>query len=282
MGAAGQLLDELLQSAGCPVWTSTLPTSSNVDRQIIAIPNRRKLKPANLSDAADRHDQTQTGLFVGELGDTNPLGTQSRHHQSARTGLLSERVRALSTASSCRRLAPRKHVQPLREDFQKLKEFLDRHSQSAATPQNASVSAARTPQVIPQPQLRNKWICLGRSGTTADPAAHSGGASQPNRRGCLVRCGRDCFRRRPRKVFVRRRLRLFLFLGSPEPSDQHFFPPGLIDFRARIDAEKRHILGRDAFSDQVRLELRPIDHFLRGIPPQDRRVRIRASGLCTP
>lgn len=65
--------------------------------------------------------------------------------------------------------------------------------------------------------------------------------------------------------FLLRCLSRFFIFGSTKPGNQHVFPPGFINIRARINTEERDVLSRDSLPHQVRLKLRPIDDFLRGV-----------------
>ena len=148
MGAAGQLLDELLQSVG-------------LSRADIYIANVIKCRPPNNRDPEPQEVETCKPFLMQQIGMIKPKLVCSLGNWATQTLLERKvgitRVRGQAFYLKEFVLFPLLHpaaalhqgsmLQPLREDFEKLKEFLDRHSQSAATTQNASVSAVRTPQV---------------------------------------------------------------------------------------------------------------------------------------
>ena len=148
VGAAGQLLDELLQSAG-------------LSRADIYIANVIKCRPPNNRDPEPQEVDTCKPFLMQQIGLIKPKLVCSLGNWATQTLLERKvgitRVRGQAFYLKEFVLFPLLHpaaalhqgtmLQPLRDDFEKLKDFLDRHSQSAPTPQIASVSAVRTPQI---------------------------------------------------------------------------------------------------------------------------------------
>jgi DNA polymerase len=148
VGAAGQLLNELLQSVG-------------LSRADIYIANVIKCRPPNNRDPEPQEVDTCKPFLLQQIAAIRPKLVCSLGNWATQTLLERKvgitRVRGQAFYLKEFVLFPLLHpaaalhqgsmLQPLREDFQKLKEFLDRHSQTAATPDNASTAATRTLQV---------------------------------------------------------------------------------------------------------------------------------------
>jgi DNA polymerase len=148
VGAAGQLLNELLQSVG-------------LSRADIYIANVIKCRPPNNRDPEPQEVDTCKPFLLQQIAAIRPKLVCSLGNWATQTLLERKvgitRVRGQAFYLKEFVLFPLLHpaaalhqgsmLQPLREDFQKLKEFLDRHSQTAATPDNASTAAPLTLQV---------------------------------------------------------------------------------------------------------------------------------------
>jgi DNA polymerase len=148
VGAAGRLLDELLQSVG-------------LARTDIYIANVIKCRPPNNRDPEPQEVETCKPFLMQQIGMIKPKLVCSLGNWATQTLLERKvgitRVRGQAFYLKEFVLFPLLHpaaalhqgsmLQPLREDFEKLKEVLDRHSQSAATPQIASLSAVGGPPI---------------------------------------------------------------------------------------------------------------------------------------
>ena len=162
MGAAGQLLNDLLQSAG-------------LSRADIYIANVIKCRPPNNRDPEPQEIETCKPFLLQQITLIKPKLVCSLGNWATQTLLERKvgitRVRGQAFYLKEFVLFPLLHpaaalhqgsmLQPLREDFQKLKEFLDRHSQNAATQQNASAGAAHTPQSEPPASTAQQMDLFG-------------------------------------------------------------------------------------------------------------------------
>ena len=148
VGAAGQLLNELLQSVG-------------LSRADIYIANVIKCRPPNNRDPEPQEVETCKPFLMQQIGMIRPKLVCSLGNWATQTLLERKvgitRVRGQAFYLKEFVLFPLLHpaaalhqgsmLQPLREDFQKLKEFLDRHSQNVLMPQNAATNPTHhTPQ----------------------------------------------------------------------------------------------------------------------------------------
>ncbi len=148
VGAAGQLLNELLQSVG-------------LSRADIYIANVIKCRPPNNRDPEPQEVETCKPFLMQQIGMIKPKLVCSLGNWATQTLLERKvgitRVRGQAFYLKEFVLFPLLHpaaalhqgsmLQPLREDFKKLKEFLDRHSQNTAMPQNAATNPTHhTPQ----------------------------------------------------------------------------------------------------------------------------------------
>lgn len=147
VGAAGQLLNDLLQSAG-------------LSRADIYIANVIKCRPPNNRDPEPQEVETCKPFLLQQIAMIRPKLVCSLGNWATQT-LLERKVGITKVRGQAFYLKefvlfPLLHpaaalhqgslLQPLRDDFQKLKEFLDRHSQEAAT-EGASLTATRTLQI---------------------------------------------------------------------------------------------------------------------------------------
>lgn len=150
VGAAGQLLNELLQSAG-------------LSRADIYIANVIKCRPPNNRDPEPQEVDTCKPFLLKQIALIRPKIVCSLGNWATQTLLERKvgitRVRGqvfylkdfvlfplLHPAAALHQAAM---LPPLREDFQKLKAFLDRHSTPAEPGPATSSGAARTVQVEP-------------------------------------------------------------------------------------------------------------------------------------
>ncbi|MDP9132358.1 MAG: uracil-DNA glycosylase [Nitrospirota bacterium] len=147
VGAAGQLLNDLLLSAG-------------LTRADIYIANVIKCRPPNNRDPESQEVETCKPFLLQQIAMIQPKLVCSLGNWATQTLLERKvgitRVRGQAFYLKEFVLFPLLHpaaalhqgsmLQPLRDDFQKLKELLDRHSQIAATQQNAASGTAPTPQ----------------------------------------------------------------------------------------------------------------------------------------
>jgi DNA polymerase len=149
VGAAGQLLNELLQSVG-------------LSRADIYIANVIKCRPPNNRDPEPQEVDTCKPFLLQQIATIKPKLVCSLGNWATQTLLERKvgitRVRGQAFYLKEFVLFPLLHpaaalhqgamLEPLREDFQKLKEFLDRHSQNTAAPKAADDSSL-TPQSEP-------------------------------------------------------------------------------------------------------------------------------------
>mgnify|MGYP002370271436 FL=1 len=148
VGAAGQLLNELLQSVG-------------LSRADIYIANVIKCRPPNNRDPEPPEVDTCKPFLLKQIALIRPKLVCSLGNWATQTLLERKvgitRVRGQAFYMKDFVLFPLLHpaaalhqssmLQPLREDFQKLKEFLDRHSQPAPAKEQEVASAARTLEI---------------------------------------------------------------------------------------------------------------------------------------
>lgn len=148
VGAAGQLLNELLQSAG-------------LSRADIYIANVIKCRPPNNRDPEPLEVDTCKPFLLKQIALIRPkivcsLGnwaTQTLRERKVGITRVRGQVFYLKEFALFPLLHPAAALHqaamlpPLREDFQKLKEFLDRHSKAAEPEVATSSNAARTVQI---------------------------------------------------------------------------------------------------------------------------------------
>ncbi len=145
VGAAGQLLNDLLESAG-------------LSRADIYIANVIKCRPPNNRDPEPQEVETCKPFLLQQIAMIRPKLVCSLGNWATQTLLERKvgitRVRGQAFYLKEFVLFPLLHpaaalhqgtmLQPLREDFQKLREFLDRHSQPPATQEGTAVSTTGT------------------------------------------------------------------------------------------------------------------------------------------
>lgn len=145
VGAAGQLLNELLQSVG-------------LSRSDIYIANVIKCRPPNNRDPEPQEVDTCKPFLLRQIALIQPKLVCSLGNWATQTLLERKvgitRVRGQAFYMKEFVLFPLLHpaaalhqgtmLQPLREDFLKLKDFLDRHSQPAPTQEQEESSLPRT------------------------------------------------------------------------------------------------------------------------------------------
>ncbi len=145
VGAAGQLLNELLQSVG-------------LSRSDIYIANVIKCRPPNNRDPEPQEVDTCKPFLLRQIALIQPKLVCSLGNWATQTLLERKvgitRVRGQAFYMKDFVLFPLLHpaaalhqgtmLQPLREDFLKLKDFLDRHSQPAPTQEQKESSLPRT------------------------------------------------------------------------------------------------------------------------------------------
>ena len=145
VGAAGQLLNELLQSVG-------------LSRSDIYIANVIKCRPPNNRDPEPQEVDTCKPFLLRQIALIQPKLVCSLGNWATQTLLERKvgitRVRGQAFYMKEFVLFPLLHpaaalhqgtmLQPLREDFLKLKDFLDRHSQPAPTQEQEESSPPRT------------------------------------------------------------------------------------------------------------------------------------------
>ncbi len=145
VGAAGQLLNDLLESAG-------------LSRADIYIANVIKCRPPNNRDPEPQEVETCKPFLLQQIAMIRPTLVCSLGNWATQTLLERKvgitRVRGQAFYLKEFVLFPLLHpaaalhqgtmLQPLREDFQKLKEFLDRHTQPPATQAGAAASTTGT------------------------------------------------------------------------------------------------------------------------------------------
>ncbi|HMZ54361.1 MAG TPA: uracil-DNA glycosylase [Nitrospira sp.] len=148
VGAAGQLLNELLQSAG-------------LSRGDIYIANVIKCRPPNNRDPEPQEVDTCKPFLLKQIALIRPKIVCSLGNWATQTLLERKvgitRVRGQVFYLKEFALFPLLHpaaalhqaamLPPLREDFQKLKEFLDRHSKAAEPEAQASTGPTRTIEI---------------------------------------------------------------------------------------------------------------------------------------
>ena len=162
VGAAGQLLNDLLQSAG-------------LSRTDIYIANVIKCRPPNNRDPEPQEVETCKPFLLQQIAMIRPKLVCSLGNWATQTLLERKvgitRVRGQVFYLKEFVLFPLLHpaaalhqgtmLQPLREDFQKLKEFLDRHSQTTATQDSASSTTPLTRQVEPMASTAQQMDLFG-------------------------------------------------------------------------------------------------------------------------
>ena len=150
VGAAGQLLNDLLESAG-------------LSRADIYIANVIKCRPPNNRDPEPQEVETCKPFLLQQIAMIRPKLVCSLGNWATQTLLERKvgitRVRGQAFYLKEFVLFPLLHpaaalhqgtmLQPLREDFQKLKEFLDRHSQPPATQEGAASPPTGTLRIDP-------------------------------------------------------------------------------------------------------------------------------------
>ncbi|MCS6290707.1 MAG: uracil-DNA glycosylase [Nitrospira sp.] len=150
VGAAGQLLNDLLESAG-------------LSRADIYIANVIKCRPPNNRDPEPQEVETCKPFLLQQIAMIRPKLVCSLGNWATQTLLERKvgitRVRGQAFYLKEFVLFPLLHpaaalhqgtmLQPLREDFQKLKEFLDRHSQPPATQEGAASGPTGTLRIDP-------------------------------------------------------------------------------------------------------------------------------------
>lgn len=148
VGAAGQLLNELLESVG-------------LSRADIYIANVIKCRPPNNRDPEAQEVDTCKPFLLQQIALIRPKLVCSLGNWATQTLLERKvgitRVRGQAFYMKDFVLFPLLHpaaalhqgsmLQPLREDFQKLKDFLDRHSEAAPTKEQEGSSAQRTLEI---------------------------------------------------------------------------------------------------------------------------------------
>ncbi len=162
VGAAGQLLNDLLQSAG-------------LSRADIYIANVIKCRPPNNRDPEPQEVETCKPFLLQQIALIKPKLVCSLGNWATQTLLERKvgitRVRGQAFYLKEFVLFPLLHpaaalhqgsmLQPLREDFQKLKEFLDRHSQSTAAKDSASSSVPHALQSEPASSTAQQMDLFG-------------------------------------------------------------------------------------------------------------------------
>lgn len=162
VGAAGQLLNELLQSAG-------------LSRADVYIANVIKCRPPNNRDPDPQEVKTCKPFLLQQIAAIKPTLVCSLGNWATQTLLERKvgisRVRGQAFYLKEFVLFPLLHpaaalhqanlLEPLREDFHKLREFLDRHNQTPATPQNSATSATPAPQSEPPASLAQQMDLFG-------------------------------------------------------------------------------------------------------------------------
>lgn len=161
VGAAGQLLNELLQSVG-------------LSRADIYIANVIKCRPPNNRDPEPQEVDTCKPFLLQQIATIKPKLVCSLGNWATQTLLERKvgitRVRGQAFYLKEFVLFPLLHpaaalhqgtmLQPLREDFQKLKEFLDRQSQNSGAPKTADDSSL-TQQSEPPPLIVQQMDLFG-------------------------------------------------------------------------------------------------------------------------
>ena len=162
VGAAGQLLNDLLESAG-------------LSRADIYIANVIKCRPPNNRDPEPQEVETCKPFLLQQIAMIRPKLVCSLGNWATQTLLERKvgitRVRGQAFYLKEFVLFPLLHpaaalhqgtmLQPLREDFQKLKEFLDRHSQPPATQEGAASSPTGTVRIDPPATIAQQMDLFG-------------------------------------------------------------------------------------------------------------------------
>ena len=162
VGAAGQLLNDLLESAG-------------LSRADIYIANVIKCRPPNNRDPEPQEVETCKPFLLQQIAMIRPKLVCSLGNWATQTLLERKvgitRVRGQAFYLKEFVLFPLLHpaaalhqgtmLQPLREDFQKLREFLDRHSQPPATPEGAASSTTETLRIDPPATIAQQMDLFG-------------------------------------------------------------------------------------------------------------------------
>ena len=164
VGAAGQLLNELLQSV-------------RLSRADIYIANVIKCRPPNNRDPEPQEVDTCKPFLLQQIAAIKPKLVCSLGNWATQTLLERKvgitRVRGQAFYMKEFVLFPLLHpaaalhqgnmLQPLREDFQKLKEFLDRHSQNGPRPQQTAASTVPEPHSEPALAIAQQMDLFGSS-----------------------------------------------------------------------------------------------------------------------
>lgn len=162
VGAAGQLLNDLLQSAG-------------LSRADIYIANVIKCRPPNNRDPEPQEVDTCKPFLLQQIAMIRPKLVCSLGNWATQTLLERKvgitRVRGQAFYLKEFVLFPLLHpaaalhqgsmLQPLREDFQKLKEFLDRHHQAPATEERATSTTTGTLPITPPDSTAQQMDLFG-------------------------------------------------------------------------------------------------------------------------
>lgn len=162
VGAAGQLLNELLQSVG-------------LSRADIYIANVIKCRPPNNRDPEPQEVDTCKPFLLKQIALIRPKLVCSLGNWATQTLLERKvgitRVRGQAFYMKEFVLFPLLHpaaalhqssmLQPLREDFQKLKDFLDRHSQATAVQEPDVAAPPRTPEIERPPSAAHQMDLFG-------------------------------------------------------------------------------------------------------------------------
>ena len=162
VGAAGQLLNELLQSVG-------------LSRADIYIANVIKCRPPNNRDPEPQEVETCKPFLLQQIAAIKPalvcsLGNWATHTLLERkVGITRVRGQAFYLKDFV--LFPLLHpaaalhqgtmLEPLRQDFQKLKEFLDRRHQEGRTHQPSDAGPGRAMQNEPLPPSAQQMDLFG-------------------------------------------------------------------------------------------------------------------------
>lgn len=162
VGAAGQLLNELLQSVG-------------LSRADIYIANVIKCRPPNNRDPEPQEVDTCKPFLLKQITLIRPKLVCSLGNWATQTLLERKvgitRVRGQAFYMKEFVLFPLLHpaaalhqssmLQPLQEDFQKLKDFLDRHSQATAVQEPDVAAPPRTPEIERPPSAAHQMDLFG-------------------------------------------------------------------------------------------------------------------------
>lgn len=162
VGAAGQLLNDLLQSV-------------ELSRADIYIANVIKCRPPNNRDPEPQEVETCKPFLLQQIAMIRPKLVCSLGNWATQTLLERKvgitRVRGQAFYLKEFVLFPLLHpaaalhqgsmLQPLREDFQKLKEFLDRHSQMPATQERVDATGPRTLDIAPPASTAQQMDLFG-------------------------------------------------------------------------------------------------------------------------